>query len=309
MGSKLLDKAVRRIGIDDATVSKLVAARAGDLQSVMLDVMRERTLAQRPRDVARAFSRRFCVPGRVDPRLMLRVDGALFDALGDGFELLELGPVAPLGCCSVVAPCDPGKVLATVRNLEVTSDPSNVLALEAARRRDRGEGRADLAASHRALRVQVFDNPDFHAHFRLFALVSMFPSRGSGRAELTTLIEHLEVYRRLASLLPGGALERVSFSAAGQPWLTIRDGAHHHLRAAGIPTDDEDSRIGSNAYYQGLSFVGAFRTPAGRVIPMIDGGFTDWGAKLTSRSRERTLVSAIGSELLARDLAARDAGA
>jgi hypothetical protein len=234
---------------------------------------------------------------------MLRVDAALFDAVGEGVELLELGPVAPLGCCSAVAPCDPLKIIPTVRNLEVTSDPSNVLALEAARRRSEGAAAVHLGASHRAIRAQVFDNPDFHAHFRLFVLVSMFPTRGSGRAELEALRRHLDVYARLGDALGVGGLERVSFSISGQPAGAVRDGIGEHLEACGIDHDDEDPRLDDNAYYRGLCFTGHFRTPANRVLPMVDGGFTDWGAQLASNRKERTLVSAIGSELLARDLA------
>ncbi|MEM7357303.1 MAG: hypothetical protein AAF657_41190, partial [Acidobacteriota bacterium] len=84
-----------------------------------------------------------------------------------------------------------------------------------------------------------------------------------------------------------------------QPWAQIR----HRLAESHLPVDDEDDRIGTNAYYQGLSFVVHVRTPAGPTLPLGDGGFTDWGAQLLNRAKERTLVSAIGSELLARLLA------
>lgn len=281
---------------DPQLVDRLCRQRNGDLQTLMIEVMRIRATRQKPRDVRRAHERRFCPPSDVDARALHRVDTALFAAASD-FTLLELSPVAPLGVCAAVAPCDPRKSMATVRNLEVVSDSSNVLAVEAARRRQDGAPRADLAASHRLLRVQSFDNPDFRAHFRLFALCSMFPSIGSGRAELAAIESHLRVYETAASEL-GGVLEKVSISCAGQPWTRIRERlAETHLRV-----DDADDRIGSNAYYQGLSFIAHVRTPAGSTLPLGDGGFTDWGARLASRAKERTLVSAIGSELLARCL-------
>lgn len=279
---------------DPELVALLVGQRNGDLQALLLEVMRARAERQSPADVRRGFERRFCLPCDVDPRALMRVDQALFDVAAD-FTLLELGPVAPLGVCTAVAPCDPKKSLAAVRHLEVVSDSSNVLAVEAARRRLAGESRVDLGASHRVLRVQAFDNPDFSAHFRLFVLCSMFPSEGSGRAEHAALERHLAVYAAAVRAL-GGEIERVSVSCAGQPWTSLRD----RLAESDFEVDGEDDRIGSNAYYQGLSFVAHVRTPAGSTLPLGDGGFTDWGAKLVGRAKERTLVSALGSELLAR---------
>lgn len=279
---------------DPDLVARLARQRNGDLQTLLLEVMRIRSLRQRPADVRRGFERRFCVPSDANPRALLRVDQALFDAASD-FTLLELSPVAPLGVCTAVAPCDPLKSLAAIRHLEVVSDSSNVLAVEAAKRRRAGAERVDLGSSHRVLRVQSFDNPDLRAHFRLFVLCSLFPSQGSGRAEWAALRSHLGVYEQAVQKL-GGAIERVSVSCSGQPWTRIRD----RLAETHFQVDDEDDRIGNNAYYQGLSFVAHVRGPEGLTLPLGDGGFTDWGARLTSRGKERTLVSAIGSELLAR---------
>ena len=253
-----------------------------------------RSARQRPVDVRKAHERRFCAPSDADPRALLRVDAELFAAASD-FTLLELSPVAPLGVCAAVAPCDPLKSMATVRHLEVVSDSSNVLAVEAAKRRRAGAPRVDLGSSHRVLRVQAYDNPDLRAHFRLFVLCSMFPSRGSGRAEWAAVRSHLGVYETAVRAL-GGAIERVSVSCAGQPWTRVRD----RLAATHFRVDGDDDRIGTNAYYQGLSFVVHVRAGAGPTLPLGDGGFTDWGEQLMSRGKERTLVSAIGSELLAR---------
>lgn len=297
-----LKGALDRLGQQDL-VDTLTNAKASDLTALLLEVMRRRALAQRPRDLLQAHERRFCRVSDLDPRLFNRIDALLLRAASEGqFDVLELSPVAPLGSCSAVAPCDPKKIVAATRQLEVVSDPSNVLALEAALRRQRGAPRVDLAASHRALRAQTVpaDHPDFRAHFRLFVLVSVFPTRGSGRAETEALLHHLAVYRRLTEL--GASLLRLSVSCKGQPWVSVAARCRTALEELGYASDDDDDRIGSNNYYQGLSFKGLVRTPAGRELPLIDGGFTDWGAQLMSRSTERTLVSAIGTEPLARDL-------
>jgi len=77
--------------------------------------------------------------------------------LPDGFELLTLSPVLPLGAHSAVAAVDPRNVVATVRRTEVAADPTNGLALEAAAPR-----RLLLAAEPRSaevVRLAAFGNP------------------------------------------------------------------------------------------------------------------------------------------------------
>ena len=68
------------------------------------------------------------------------------------------------------------KVLATVRGSEVVSDPTNVMALECARRlrRDRATV-VRLATSHRCIRAQTIPpGRGFTANFRLFCLASAY---------------------------------------------------------------------------------------------------------------------------------------
>ena len=290
----------------DELERKLTAMKGNALQSLLLAVFRARTNAQRPRDVRRAFERRFCRPSDADVRSMHKVDGHLFEAAED-FELLELSPLAPLGVCTAVGPCDPLKIVATVRNLEVSSDPTNVLALEASERRRQGAKAVHLAASQRVVRAQPLVNPHHRAHFRLFVLCSMFQSEGSGRAESAALLRHLGVYSAALAAC-GATLQRVSVCAVGQPWETVRQELGQKLE---VPVDDQDDRITNNNYYMGLSFKVHVRLPntgnggasdLAEEIPLGDGGFTSWGAQYLSRSKERTLISAIGTELLAKCL-------
>ena len=272
----------------------LVNMRSSDLQTLLLSVFRERTNSQRPRDVRQAFERRFCLPSDTDPKLMHEVDGCLFDASTE-FELIELSPLAPLGVCTAVGPCDPMKIVATIRNLEVASDPSNVLAVAAANRRRDDVDQVHFGASHRAVRAQALADPRHRAHFRLYVLCSMFPSRGSGRSETDSLLKHLRVYQSAVERC-GASLVRVSVSCSDQPWETVRERIAGTL---GVPVDGDDDRIGTNNYYQGLSFKGHVRVASGDELPLVDGGFTSWGAQYLSRAKERTLISAIGTEMLA----------
>ena len=103
-------------------------------------------------------------------------------------------PSPPLGTCSAVATVNQDKVVSTIRNTEVASDPTNVLALEAAVRRRAGADRVDLATCQRVVRAQREDAPGMFAHFQLFALVSSARDTGSGRTEAQLLLDHLSFW-------------------------------------------------------------------------------------------------------------------
>ena len=145
-----------------------------ELQSVLLEVMHARAAARTPSQVLGQYEEdAFCRPATVDPREALTIDTELF-AAAEEFEAIELSPVAPLGACSTFALTDQNRVLAALRATEVVADPTNVLALECARRMRGGERSAvHLAASQRVVRAQPTPKlPGYAPHFRLFVLVS-----------------------------------------------------------------------------------------------------------------------------------------
>ncbi|HEY8972926.1 MAG TPA: hypothetical protein VIN75_01820, partial [Burkholderiaceae bacterium] len=158
-----------------ATFERLASGLAGsELQSLLLDVMQARAASRSAADLLAQHGRdAFCVPAQVDARAMLAIDARLFEA-AEGFDAIELSPVAPLGACSVVGPTDQNRVLSALRATEVVSDPTNVLALECAQRLRARPGVAHhLATSHRVMRAQPVPKlPGYAQHFRLFALAS-----------------------------------------------------------------------------------------------------------------------------------------
>ena len=148
------DWIVDRIGAP--AFDQLATGLAGsDLHSVLLEVMQRRAASRSPGDVLAHYERDpFCAPAIVDLRESLAVDGHLL-AAADGFEALGLSPVAPLGVSSAVAHTSQNRVLSSLRMLEVVSDPTNVLALECARRlRANWDTPVHLATCHRVLRAQ-----------------------------------------------------------------------------------------------------------------------------------------------------------
>ncbi len=209
------------------------------------------------------------------------VDAAALRA-AEGFEPVELAPVAPLGLNAVLGRIHQNNVLSTIRNTEVLADPTASLALEAAVRRRRGETSVRLCALGRILRLQpIPDLPGYTPHFRLFALVSAGRAQPSHGFERTALEEHLAVYRRL---LDGLGIGGYRCEVAGEPRLDIPG-----------TTYDGERR---STYYDGPMLQIWATDGDGVTYPLADGGRIEWAQRLLSDRKERLLTSAIGVSLV-----------
>jgi len=236
---------------------------------------------------------RFVRPAAADPRRLAQATARLWELLPPSVVGLELSPVTPLGTCSAVAPVDQHRVVSTVRGSEVVSDPTNVLALEAARRRRSGEPRVDLAAAHRVLRGQVFHDPEAYSHFLLFVLVSSGRDRGDLRTEQDLLRSHLDWWRAAVSTLAPGVsavAALTAFDPAVRPVVTVA------VEAGSDPTMavvEDAARTRAAVYYPRL----ALRLElAGEEIG--DGGFVPWTATLMNDAKERCRISCVSVERL-----------
>lgn len=176
-----------------------------DLQTLLLEVYRRRADAVTPsRLLARYEDNRFVVKSPVDPFDLARLETAAHERLtAHGITSLALSPVTPLGTNSAIATVDQNKVLTTIRNTEVVSDATNVLALECAvrrrallRRDPRSRGRVRLAATHRVIRAQPFEGRGTMAHFALLSLCTAGGDEGSLRFETSMLAEQISVQLR-----------------------------------------------------------------------------------------------------------------
>jgi hypothetical protein len=115
------------------------------------------------------------------------------------FRPVELSPVCPLGTASVLSPISQDWIVSTIRNSEVVSDSTNVLAVECAVRRRDQKNRSSsqsapvhLAASHRLLRGQkISPRPGVLQHFRIFSLCSAGRDPGNLRFETETISLHI----------------------------------------------------------------------------------------------------------------------
>jgi hypothetical protein len=314
MTEAIVDRIVRESGAPNLLAILVNQLTPTDLQSLLLEVYRRRAAKQIPATLLASYEHnRFVRPSPISPQLLIEVDRLAFSLAAPMFEPLELAPVCPLGTNSVVATVDQNKTIATIRNTELVSDSTNVLALECAARRRahlRSPGQAHqrvrLCASHRLLRPQDATGPATFSHFRLFALCTAGRDEGSYEFELGSLAEQLGLYLRLLEALPASNY-RIRGLRVGITDLT--GGTRHEalrtsvieLLAAQFPRVeiefDPQRRAGRN-YYSGSCFAISAKDRADTEHLLVDGGFTSWTQQLLSNQKERLLISGIGTERL-----------
>jgi hypothetical protein len=266
--------------------------------SLLLEVTEARAAGRRTADLVEQWARdRFVQPGVVDQRRLLEVDRLLLAAAA-AFESIELSPVAPLGVCSSMGHASQNKVLSTIRGTEVVSDPTNVIALECARRL-RGNRRqvVRLATSHRCVRAQELPKGrGFTASFRLFCLATAGLERQNHGFVVETVAEHITTMLNCLD-----QLEKHGFAFPNRR-ITIL--ATEQCARLG---DRIVARIGPVAsrallehpyYNKGLRFQIAAHSSDGTEIPLADGGAFDWVAKLTSNQSVVYVASGLGSQLV-----------
>lgn len=180
-----------------------------DLNTLLLHAFRRRARSRSFAELRDQLARQpLLAPSSADLRRMHVFDTAAFAAASE-FEAIDLSPVQPLGTAAVVG-VDPNNVLASLRAAEVAADPTTALALVAAERRRAAPRGTEapplrLCTSQRVMRLQPVDHPGFTPHFRLFALATVARSgaaRSPDAVERRAVLEHLDVWARLAAALP-----------------------------------------------------------------------------------------------------------
>ncbi len=273
-----------------------------DLTTLLLSVATARAAKVVPgRLLSSSAGDRFTELAASDPRTMTALEHRLWNLLSEQFRAVELSPLAPLGICSALAGVGQNRVVSTMRGSEVVSDATNVLALEAARRRRTSSTTpVHLAASHRLVRAQRFSSSEASAHFRLFNLVSSTRDRGNGDAQVELLMEQLTAWAAiLRDVLPPAVRWHVAFTVfrPGSAAERLQNTVIPALTQEGVQFRELPERSGA-AYYTDLAFKIHVEAD-GEVIELGDGGLTDWTAVLMNDAKERCLISCIATERLA----------
>jgi len=282
-------------GAYEALARELPASR---LWSLLLEVVDARAAARRPASLMEQWDRdRFVGLAAVDQRAQLEVDRHLLDA-ASAFESIELSPVAPLGVCSSMGRASQNKVLSALRGTEVVADPTNVMALECARRLRRDpQAVVRLATSHRCVRAQEIPKVrGFTAHFRIFCLAAAGLERGNHAFVVGAIAEQISVMI--------DALERLERHGFAFPEKRITVLASEAKAALGDRIAEKVGRpriargVLDHQYYDGLRFQIAARSTDGVDVPLIDGGAFDWVARLASNNKAVFVATGAGSQLV-----------
>lgn len=308
---KIIRRIEREAGVPN--LSEILAERIKptDLQSLLLEVYRGRVKRRNPRAVFSDYiSNSFTHPSRCDPALLLEWDRIAFSHLPKGFRAIELSPVSPLGSVSLIASISQDWVLTTIRNMEVVADPTNILALECALRRQeltRSESTnaapVHLACSHRVVRTQRYRSPSALQHFRLFSLCSSGRNTGNLRFETYAMTKHIRFYlESLRDFLGSDIPLRVTIVDLSPD---SHDDAIFSAPLENLKKEFDDVDIGlekaqtrGTEYYRELRFHVYASPTRGHEIELVDGGDTDWTQRLLSNAKERLVISGIGSERL-----------
>jgi hypothetical protein len=286
-------------GIQEAAYTALAQGlAASELWSLLLGVAEQRATQRSAASVLQQWEKdRFVCPAYIDQRTLNQLDGHLL-AAASAFEALELSPLAPLGSCSAVALASQNKIVSTVRGTEVVSDPTNLLALESARRL-RTHGRTvKLTTNHRCVRAQAVPKvAGYAAHFRLFCITTAGHERKDHAFLVESLAEHIQTHI--------SALNRLEQHGYGFPDRTLKILATPERKTLGerIASSVEGTPVVfetlTHDYYDGLRFMISARSPDGEHMPLIDGGAFDWLRKLTSNNKLVFVASGLGSQLAA----------
>lgn len=289
-----------RGGAAAEVLDQLAEGLAGaQLHSLLLEVMRRRARARTPAQVLAQYRRdRFTEPAAIDLRTLLEVDGHLLAAAG-GFDALDLSPVAPLGTSSAIALSDQNRVLSALRGTEVVSDPTNVLALECARRLRAGPEPVHLATSQRVIRAQPAPlGPGFAPHFRLFALASGGQETRDHAFSVATVARHagvlLDALDRLEQHGYAFGARRVEVLAT-----PVRAPLADRIAAELAGRVAVERKTLEHPYYSGgLRYMMWVTAPDGAHLPLGDGGTFDWLARLLSNRRAVFVASGFGAQLV-----------
>ncbi len=295
---------LNRLG-EPELLSKLCTLPASDLNSLLLELSRMQATKYTPADVLKCYeANRFSAPSRLNPALYHLLELELLQkAEEDGLTGVLLSPLAPLGASSVFGYVAQNNIVSAQRGCEVVSDPTNMLALELAKRLKQKEmdtaADTHLCTTARAVRAQNFKGKNSFAHFGLFCIVSRGKDTGAYAAEKALLTKHLAFYNTLLYANYGAELQVVLGKRSG-----YTDGAGFFERMAavvntqlpGVPTTIATGGEGNN-YYKGINFK-IYMKKGDQTFEIGDGGFVNWLQGLTGSKKERCLISAISLDRL-----------
>ena len=297
----LIKKIQRKISKEKDVLTGLQKLSGSELNSFLLELFRLRSQAVSPAGVLQEFrNNRFVLPAKTD---VMRLKETELECLKyseeNGFEAINLSPLAPFGVCSSVGFVDQNNIVSALRGTEIVSDATNMLALKIANDFQNTTDKKLLrryATTHRHVRGQYFTNPDYSAHFSVFCLASGGFDTGNFEFEIAQLQEHI---RMLYSLLNRRFTHEQLFIRFYLKNNTRKLRAFLESKQNVFWSDKEVDfqEETENNYYKSIRFK-LFLKRDGYDIDLGDGGDVDWTQKLLGNKKHRLFISGIGLELV-----------
>lgn len=259
-------------------------------------------------DVLRQYeNNRFVALADISPLQLAEFQFRAFHNLPAGFEAILLSPLSPLGSCSVLGTVNQNKVVTTIRNTEVCSDSTNIMALESAKRlKQLGiDTTVKLAACQRVMRAQQFNNPNHRSHFHIFCLTTAGKLTADYDSLLSAAHEHLQFYLSLFQMYSESGFEseklEVCITAINPQLFERLETQLLYPLSRKYPNVacqmDQERRTALN-YYQDFTIAIRIRSVLdGKEYRLVDGGNTDWTQKLLNNHKVFFLSSCIGIDL------------
>jgi hypothetical protein len=291
---------MRRRGVPEA-FDAVATWKPSQSTPLWLEVATQQASRRKPKDLLTQYRLDgFVSPSALDQRLTARLD-AMVLAVAESFEALLLSPVAPLGVCSALAPTAQDRTLSAVRNLEVVSDPTNVLALECARRLTvRAAEAVRVCTVHQVVRAQpVPDRPGHSPHFRMFAMAEAGPGRGEDGFEVDAIVRHVSVFDRFFDATAAIGCQfprRRAVILSSEARDTLAERAARSLSTA-LPHVAVSRGPLASSYYGGARVQFGADTRSGEFCAIGDLGVFDWVARLTANHKHRFVASGLGIQL------------
>jgi hypothetical protein len=281
-----------------------------DLQSLLLEVYRRKTKKITPEKLLYQYQHnRFLKPSNLYTTKFIKFDQLTFSLLPADFTPIELSPLSPLGSNSVLAPVDQNNTVSTIRNTEVSSDNTVVLALECALRRKQSKKChpksskiIKLCSNQRLVRAQFFSESATFAHFKVLSLVTAGRDYGNYKFELKTINEMIGYFIKIIHFCKEQGFKILSSRIR---IISPREGVLKKINIIknelsqqwpGVIIQTQKDLNDNWHYYSNLRFQIFVTNLDNQEYLIVDGGDTDWTQQLLSDKKERLLIGGFGSE-------------
>ena len=274
---------------------------ASDFNSLLTQVFSLRADAMGSGDLLKQYAgNKYAKPAACNAAAYRRLEADMLCAAeAAGAQSVILSPAALFGCCSAFGTVSQNKIISAIRNLEILSDSSNMLALYAAAEIKNGaytdrETPVHICTTHRQIRYQVTIAAGNLPHFGLFTMVSAGKSRSSYAFEIEALLFQLRFYSeywldKYGQRLSVSFNRRAGYKDPEGFFTRTVDAVSNELPDIEISINENEN---DTIYYKGLQAT--IRTDIdGKSVEVGDIGFTDWTQQLLNNKSQRLLISAL----------------